>query len=277
MKLKNNKKHSNKLMIIFSITMFFIGIYISFNYLEKNTKINTSDKYNNFLLDYEFSNKTIKERFTSLLEKEKVKKEYKPLIYIYNTHDTEEYASNNLFNFNPNVTMVNYILKEQFEDSNYSTLVEERSIKDILSVNNWNYSYSYKASRMYLEDVKSTYKSINYYIDVHRDSLPRNRTTVTINDKDYASILFLIGLENDNYEENLAFTNKINDKLNELYPNLSKGILEKSGPGVNGIYNQDFSSKAILIEVGGYENNTYEVLNTALAFSKCYLEVLNEE
>ena len=94
--------------------------------------------------------------------------------------------------------------------------------------------------------------------------------------KDYAKILFLLGLENPNYNENLEFITKINDKLNSLYPGLSKGILKKSGAGVNGVYNQDFSPYTILVEFGGVDNTTYEVLNSSLAFSKCFLEVLNE-
>ena len=64
--------------------------------------------------------------------------------------------------------------------------------------------------------------------------------------------------------------------MNELYPGLSKGIYKKGGPGVNGVYNQDFSPYTILIEIGGYENTTNEVLNTSIAFSKCFMEVINE-
>lgn len=127
-----------------------------------------------------------------------------------------------------------------------------------------------------MEDAKLNNSSLKYFIDVHRDSLKKDRTTVTIGDKDYAKILFLLGLENPNYNENLEFITKINDKLNSLYPGLSKGILKKSGAGVNGVYNQDFSPYTILVEFGGVDNTTYEVLNSSLAFSKCFLEVLNE-
>ena len=38
--------------------------------------------------------------------------------------------------------------------------------------------------------------------------------------------------------------------------------MKKGGAGVNGIYNQDISSNAMLIEVGGVDNNIDEVLNT---------------
>ena len=93
----------------------------------------------------------------------------------------------------------------------------------------------------------------------------------------YAQILFIVGLENDNYQENLAFTEKIVKKLDEQYPSLCKGIYKKEGAGVNGVYNQDFSPHTILIEMGGEENTTTEVMNSSIAFSKCFMEVLNEE
>ena len=130
---------------------------------------------------------------------------------------------------------------------------------------------------MFLEDSIIKYPSLKYFVDIHRDSVTRDLTTITIDNRDYAKILFIVGLENNHYEENLSFTEKIDDKLNEYYPGLSKGIYKKEGPGVNGVYNQDFSPKTILVEVGGYENTTTEVLNTAIAFSKCMMEVIHEE
>ena len=77
-------------------------------------------------------------------------------------------------------------------------------------------------------------------------------------------ITILTALENE----------KINNQLNEKYPGLSKGIYKKEGTGVNGVYNQDFSPYTILVEMGGPENTVDEVLNTSLAFSDCFLEVI---
>ena len=172
--------------------------------------------------------------------------------------------------------MNNYILEEQFKKKNYSVIVEEKNIKQVLNEHGWNYASSYQASRLFLEEAKKNYPSLKYFIDVHRDSLSKDRTTVIIDQKEYASILFLIGMENPNYSQNLEFTEKINQKINEKYPNLSKGIYKKQGPGVNGVYNQDFSPFSILVEMGGPENTIDEVLNTSLAFADCFLEVIAE-
>ena len=176
----------------------------------------------------------------------------------------------------PTVQMNNYILEDRFEEKNYETVVEEKNIKEVLNKNGWNYAKSYQASRIFLEEAKKNYPTLKYFIDVHRDSLPKERTTVTLNNKNYTTILFLIGLENKDYAKNLEFTEKINAKINEKYPGLSKGIYKKQGEGVNGVYNQDFSPYTILVEMGGPENTIDEVLNTSLAFSECFLEVIDE-
>ena len=88
-----------------------------------------------------------------------------------------------------------------------------------------------------------------------------------IEGKRYAKILFVVGLEHDNYKANLDSANKLNELANKYYPNLSRGIYKKEGPGVDGVYNQDISSNSILIELGGIDNNIDDVLNTTEAIS----------
>ena len=208
-----------------------------------------------------------------------IKEEIKPIIYLYNTHQTEEYETTTVLDYSikPTVMISNYILEEIFNENDLGVYVEETSIKEILNNNNWNYSYSYLASRKLLEQRKNEIPSLKYFIDLHRDSLTKDKTTVIINNKQYAKLLFVIGQDHNNYLENLKFTEKINNKLNEKYPTLSKGIYQKGGVGVNGIYNQDFSNYTILLEVGGYQNTPVEVLNSLIAFSECIMEVIKYE
>ncbi len=295
---KERKKRRKK---YFFLLLFLLGLIVSFRYMDRHLEKIDDKKFVEILLnEANFKQENIFKQFfknvalkaknsTNLLFGEykspkKVEKVVKnvviePSIYIYNSHQTEEYAASNFveFSVNPTVMMVDYILEDVFTKNNFKTLVEERKIKDVLNENNWNYNYSYVASRSFMEDVLLKNSSLKYFIDVHRDSLEKDRTTVSIDGKDYAKILFLIGLENANFQENLNFTEKINNKLDERYPNLSKGILKKGGAGVNGVYNQDFSKYTILIEVGGMENTPTEVLNTSLAFAEVFLEVIQAE
>ncbi len=187
-----------------------------------------------------------------------------PIVYIYNTHQLENYNNSNLeiYNITPNVLMVSYLLKEKLNNLGISTIVEDTNITNFLQINNWDYSSSYKASRLLILDKKSKYNSIEYFIDLHRDSVSSKYTSVTIDGKDYAKIMFVVGLEHDNYQKNLDTANKLNNIITSKYPNLSRGIYKKEGKGVDGIYNQDISPNVILIELGGIENNIEEVLNT---------------
>ena len=187
-----------------------------------------------------------------------------PIVYIYNSHQLENYNNNNLeiYGITPNVLMASYLLKEKLNQKGISSIVEDTNLTEFLSLNNWDHSNSYKASRIFILDKKNTYPSLKYYIDLHRDSVGKKISTVSIKSKDYARILFVVGLEHDNWNSNYNLANDLNNLFNDKYPGLSRGILKKEGPTVNGIYNQDISTGSMLIEVGGVDNNISEVMNT---------------
>lgn len=201
-----------------------------------------------------------------------------PIVYIYNSHQTEGYSQEYLesYDITPNVLMASYLLKEKLEKLNIPTLVEESNIPEFMRINNWVHKDSYKASRFYLLDTINKYSSVKLYIDLHRDAVSKEHSTVTINNKKYAKILFVVGKEHDNYQKNLALANDLNKRITNSYPTLSRGIIEKEGSGVNGIYNQDLSENCLLLELGGYENNISEVLNTIEIISGVIKEYLDE-
>lgn len=191
-----------------------------------------------------------------------------PIVYIYNTHQLEEYSSSSSeYGIVPNVMMTSYILREKLYSNGINAIVETNNVEDILNINNWNYASSYKVTRLFMDDAATKNKTLKYFVDIHRDSVSKNISTVSIDGKSFAKVLFIVGLENPNYAKNLALTEKINSMISGNYPSISRGIMKKEGAGVNGIYNQDFSENAILIEVGGHENKIDEVLNTTIAIS----------
>jgi len=192
-----------------------------------------------------------------------------PIIYIYNSHQLENYDNYNLeiYGITPNVLMASYLLKEKLNEKGISTIVEDTNLTEFLELNNWNHASSYKASRIFMLDKQNTYKSLKYYIDIHRDSVSKKQSTITIDNKTYARILFVVGLEHKNYQKNLNLANELNTLFNKHYKGLSRGVYKKEGAGVNGIYNQDISENAMLIELGGVDNNIDEVLNTINAIS----------
>lgn len=225
-----------------------------------------------------------KEEINSVVENEIVHKEEitvdtKPIVYIYNTHQSEEYASNNLaiYNIKPTVLVASYMLEEKLEEYGISSIVEEGDVSQLLQINNWNYASSYLVTKMLLEQAKKNNPSLTYFIDLHRDSVSRDKTTTTINGNSFAKVLFLLGLENANYKQSKEVMTRLNQIISDKYPGISKGIYEKGGPGVNGVYNQDFSSKCVLIEVGGVDNTIEEVSNTIDAIADMLNSYIKEE
>lgn len=184
----------------------------------------------------------------------------KPIVYIYNTHQKEEYTSSS----NNKLTVLNasYMLQEKLKKYNINSIVENSDVTELLRINNWNYASSYLITKMLLEQAKSDYSSLVYYVDLHRDSVSKSKTTVKIGDKSYAKVMFLLGLDNAEYKESEIVISRFNNIISTRYPGISRGIYEKGGKGVNGIYNQDFSKNCILIEVGGVDNTIDEVSNT---------------
>lgn len=201
--------------------------------------------------------------------KEEVSK--KPLIYIYNTHQTEEYLPGNLANYNitPTVYMASNILKKELEKYNIYSVVEDENIKDILNQNNWNYNNSYKASRIWLNNIKEEYPSIKYFIDLHRDSISQN---VVINNISYAKMMFVLGMNYDTYEQNEQLMLKINNYLNNKYLGITKDMLYAK----KNTFNQDISPGVILVEIGGNKSSLEEVYNSVTILAEAISNTLGE-
>ena len=303
-RFKSRKKLNNLKKIIYLI-FILIGFFLSYlyfyykvrnmissedylNYLLKvgfNKQIDSSYIKSSLLSNITFDNTSVTEnnnddtsQITDKSNTKEVLNSTKPILYIYSTHDTEGYASSyfNIYNIKPDVKIASYYLQEKLSDLGLNTIVEKRMIKDALNKNNWVYKDSYKASRIYLENTYQNNTSLKYFIDLHRDSSLKSKTTTTIDGKSYARVMFLVGLEHDNYNANLKVATDINNLIKAKYPSLTRGIYKKSGPGVNGIYNQDFNSNCILIELGGQYNTMLEVSNTIDILAKILYDYIGE-
>lgn len=213
-----------------------------------------------------------------LLESKYIINNKEPSIYIYNTHESEGYMDNNLkdYNINPNVKMASYLLQGLLEKENINSIVEEGSMSKYLSDNNIPYSESYEASRYYINNILNAYPNLKLMIDLHRDAVTKDRSTVEINGKKFAKVLFVIGTNNPHYEENLSLANHLNDLIKDKYPTLTRGVLTKDGTGKRCRFNQDLNNKIILIEVGGNENTIDEVMNTIVVLEDVIKEYLGE-
>ena len=282
-------------LIIYIIILLILSssLYISYHITIKKLPdslleifLNSYQKNKNNIFKFDFLSFSIKNTYQkSFYEKENIKtlnnklvyQDKKPIIYIYNTHSNEEYSyqKNDIYNIVPTVKTADYILKNELNNLGIDSLIEDRNVTEYLNKENLPYSSSYLISRKFLEEKAFENKDLKYFIDLHRDSVKRSITTIEINEVSYARIMFLLGLENPNYQENKKLMISLNNYLEENYPGLSRGIYEKKGVGVNGVYNQDFSPNVFLIEVGGYENTIEEVANSLKLIANCLYDYLN--
>lgn len=270
------KKRFRSLTFIIVLMVCFCSYKIVSNFII-NKKLFSNEQLINYLIDEEYYKKEELNIFKKILNKKEeiimptlyyVSNNISPRVYIYNSHQQERYTNNTI------LSSSQYLQKE-LEKNNITSTVLEEDLVEFMNMNNYNFASSYKASRIFIEDIISKYPNIELFIDIHRDSIKKNESVVTINNKSCAKILFVVGLEHTNYSKNLKVTTDINKLIEKKYNNLSRGVLTKKGSGVNGIYNQDLSEKVILIEIGGYENSFEEVKNTIELISPIIGEYIN--
>lgn len=225
-----------------------------------------------FLISENKTSLALSTTLNSNLKKENIKKievnkqetnNKEPLVYFYNTHQTEEYKSN-VYNITPTVVTVSEMLKEELRNKNIYSIVEEGSIKKGLDKYDYDYSYSYRISLEYLKQKKEKFPSLKYYFDMHRDSIKGENSRVTIEDKTYAKLMFLVGKNHKNYKENVENIKVMENYLKKHYPNLLRETYYQ--PLYS--YNQEYDSNMFLVELGGVDNTLEEIYNTSVALGE---------
>ncbi|AWE07349.1 stage II sporulation protein P [Lysinibacillus sp. 2017] len=205
-----------------------------------------------------------------------------PVVFIYHTHNHESYLpEHNITQFGEpfsptkNVTLVGKALSEALKENNINSVYSETDIFEMLQEQNLTFNDAYTISREVVQDAVNKYNSIKMVFDIHRDSEKRTTTTIKIDGINYARIGFVVSKTSDNYEKNKAFANRIHEKLEQLYPGLSKGVSEK-GVNPRNTYNQDVYDQAALLNIGGVENTLEESYRTTNALAKAIKEIIQE-
>lgn len=202
------------------------------------------------------------------------------VVFIYTTHNRESYLPHlddanhpdDAFHPEVNVTLVSDRLKNSLANKGIGAKVDRTDFTEVLHQNGWEYWQSYEASKPVVQEALAGNSEINYIFDIHRDSRRREDTTTTIDGEDYASLFFVIGSDFQDNEKNIALATTLHEMLEEEYPGLSRGVVQMGGTGRNGVYNQNLSNNAILIEFGGVDNNFTEVYRSADAFAEIFSE-----
>lgn len=241
-----------------------------------NTWDNASYVYQNvFGLDKQ-KEETVSNNYDSI--ENVVVEENKDIVYVYNTFQTDKYRSNyfNSYSVSSYVTQASFMLKEYLSSFNIGSIVEEESVVKVLKEQNIMYSNTYAASRILMEEASKNYPDLEMFFDLQVSDYEREATTVEINGENYAKILFVVGTDNGTYLENQEFATELNGILESINPALSRGVSLRGGVGYQGIYNQDFSSKVLLIQVGGI-NNTIDEVNRSMKILAEVIATYKEE
>lgn len=202
------------------------------------------------------------------------------VVHIYFTHNRESFLPylkgvddpNGAMHSEINVTKIGDHLKKHLEDRGIGTNVDKTDIYGNLMKKNLSYRSSYNESRALVKEVMAQNKSLQYFIDIHRDSQRKDVTTINMNNESYAKVAFVIGGEHANYEKNAKLAKELHAALNKKYKGISRGVIMQKGAGTNGKFNQDLSQNGLLLEFGGVDNTFEELERTAKVFAEIFSE-----
>lgn len=200
-------------------------------------------------------------------------------VIIFHTHTCESYTQTENYSYeesgtfrttdlNYSVSRVGDTLSEQLLSYGYN-VTHDKTYHDYPA-----YSGSYGRSMATIENLLISHPNTDIILDLHRDAIGDTSyaPSVKIGDEVVSQLMFVIGtdgggLEHPNWQENLKFAIKVQEKANELYPGLFRPILLR-----NSRYNQQLGKAACIIEVGATGNT----LEQSMGSMKYLAKVLNE-
>jgi len=208
--------------------------------------------------------------------------EKEPVVYIYHSHNTESFIPelqtekpNQMFSHTKNVTLVGKELSKALKKLQIKAIHDETDIAGILKRKGLPFSDSYKVSRENLQQALAEHNSIRMIFDIHRDSLKRQDSTIEIKGENYARIQFTVSKTSENYEVNKKFATQLHKQLEELYPGLSMGVVEK-GVTPQNTYNQELHDNSVLLNIGSAENTLEETYGTTDIFAQVVKNIFEE-
>lgn len=185
---------------------------------------------------------------------------YEPMVQAVSGKVATSHETINIFNLQG-------VISKHFSVSGLQTEVLDIDIMKEMKLDGRGYHEAYNVMRPHLSKHLETNK-YDLILDLHRDSLKRDKTTLTYNGENYAKIAIVVGAEHKNYRWNTAYAESLSATLNSIVPNVSRGVISKSGDGVDGRYNQDLAKQMLIVEVGGIGNNEEEINRTIAVLGK---------
>ena len=194
-----------------------------------------------------------------------------PTVLIFHTHTTESYekgsqdyvetAAYRTLDPDYNMLAVGEHIRALLEE-NGITVIHDRSVHDYPDYNGC-YGRTRKSVHTYLKE----YPSLRLILDLHRDACDSGtgqlRTLARVDGKDSAQLMLVVGSNaggssHRQWAENLSLGLKLQAQLTAQCPGIVRPLSLRAQR-----FNQDLSTGALLIEVGGAGNTLEEALLAA--------------
>lgn len=205
----------------------------------------------------------------------------KALLYFTHSHEAYEPMTKAydgkvaVSHHSENIMKIGGKLKSQLDINGIDTKILPIDIQANMQKNGISYGRSYKEIRPHVQKHAQA-DDYDFIIDLHRDHLRADRTTIVHNGEKYAKVAFVIGKNNPNYKLNQAKAKLLKDEMEKLVPGITRNFIVKSGPGVDGKYNQDLHPSILLIELGGIGNAEDELSRTIAIIANAASTVLEK-
>lgn len=208
-----------------------------------------------------------------------------PQVLIYHTHATESYQpydcdwydlSYNARNVDnsKNMVAVADVLEQKLINAGIGV------IHDTTQHDNPSYTGAYDRSITTINSYLEKYPSIKVVLDIHRDAIQGDNyitaPTIDVNGQKVAQIMIVSTHDNNSgtqpqFRENFKFACNIQQTLEKLCPNITRPLLFDER-----YYNQEVSTGALLVEVGGHGNTLSEAKYAMTYFADALIDVLKE-
>lgn len=178
------------------------------------------------------------------------------LVGVYHSHGAESYVPSDGTESKPEGGGI-----LQVGDS-FAAALQERGLNVIHSTETHvpHDAGAYNRSRRTAEELLRDGSAVLF--DVHRDAVPPEEYTETVNNQQTVQIQFVVGRQNQNMETNRQFAESLKQTTDNLFPGLIKGIFFAQGN-----YNQDMMPLTMLLEVGAHENTREGAENSVALFA----------
>lgn len=208
-----------------------------------------------------------------------------PVVLVIHTHGTEAYSPEGSISYKDEGELA----RSQDTDENvvavgavFAETLNERGVRTLhceVMHDKESYKDSYIRAASSIARYLAKYPSIQYVVDIHRDSMTARdgsliRPVTEVDGIATAQVMCVVGsnyngTEHPNWQDNLSLALKYRTALNEKYENISRPVYLRGSA-----YNQQYAPLSILLEVGASGNSLSEAKNAAALAAEVLADII---